>query len=158
MPKDGFTLLEVAVFLIIACILTGVGTVAVQRSRADFDLQVVAERLAQDIRSVQQRALSEQSPYYFIAFYPVSNDYSIKKSAKLSPVKIAEVKLPHSVGIYTTNFESNKLLISAQGTVLRGGTITLIDRSTGKLKYVIVASITGRVRVSDLPPDKWENI
>jgi type II secretory pathway pseudopilin PulG len=156
--KNGFMLLEVVISLLIAGILIGLVAVGVQRSCTSFNLQIAAERLAQDIRSVQQRALSEKSSNYFIAFYPASNHYSIKKSAGLSPLKIAEIKLPRGVGLYTTNFESNKLLVSAQGTVSCGGTITLIDRSTGRLKYVIVASITGRVRVSDLPPKNWENV
>jgi hypothetical protein len=33
-----------------------------------------------------------------------------------------------------------------------GGTVTIRDQKTNKFMFVIVASITGRVRVSDQPP------
>ncbi|MDK2881439.1 MAG: hypothetical protein PWQ99_1214 [Clostridia bacterium] len=153
---NGFTLLEVAVTLVIAGVLFACGAVELRMLRTDFNLQFAADRLAADIRSVQQRALGEKTPDYYIDFYTHIDTYRVKKWDTPFSRVITEVRLPQGVDLYSTNFQDNRLVINAKGLPPRGGTIILKSRETGKLKYVIVASITGRVRVSDRPPESWE--
>jgi Tfp pilus assembly protein FimT len=40
------------------------------------------------------------------------------------------------------------------GRASQGGTVTL--KAENKIKYVIVLNTTGRIRVSDTPPESWE--
>lgn len=152
----GFTLLETIIALLIAAIIcAGFGAV-VGQSRSGMDLQMAAERLVQDIRGLQQRALTEQCSNYFILFDRINGAYYLRKTA--SPdVTLAWVRLPRTVALESTNFDNNKLYLSAQGLPYpRGGTITLRDKRSAKFKYVIIASVTGRVRSSDRPPESWE--
>ena len=46
------------------------------------------------------------------------------------------------------------LSFSASGSPASGQTIMLYSRSLGKIRYVIVAAVTGRVRISTTPA--WE--
>lgn len=155
--RNGFTLLEVSISLIIMGLLFAVGAVEFRMSRSCFHLQFAADRLAADIRSIQQRALSEKTSDYYFVFYPHIDTYRTKKWATPFSLVIAEVKLPRDVDLYSTNFPDNSMGINDQGLPLpHGGTIILRNRATGRLKYVIVASVTGRVRVSDNPPESWE--
>jgi Tfp pilus assembly protein FimT len=145
------------VTLVIASVLFAFGAVELRMLRTDFNLQFAADRLAADIRSVQQRAVGEQTADYYIDFYTHIDTYRVKKWDTPFSRVITEVRLPQGVDLYSTNFPDNHMGINAEGLPLpHGGTITLRNRVTGKLKYVIVASITGRVRVSDHPPESWE--
>ncbi len=120
-----------------------------------YSLDAAARQLAEDIRITQQQALNEESASYFLQLYPYDpyNDwYEIKKGS----LRVARVKLPKSVDMYPTNFSGNKIVISARGTAVAGGTVTLRERASGRFKYVIVTPVTGRVRVSDSPPENWE--
>jgi len=155
--SNGYTLLETTITLLIAGIFL-VGIVpGLKRFMAGANLQMAADRLVENIREVQQRALSEQCAQYFILFNRSNGTYYIRKTASPEAVTIAVVRLPDTVAIENTNFDDNKLLISAKGLPWpRGGTITLRDKGTARFKYVIIASITGRVRSSDQPPESWE--
>jgi hypothetical protein len=93
--------------------------------------------------------LSESCSLYMIDFYP--DKYVIKKSSHSVAIIIDAVYLPQGIRIDNTNFSEGKIRFSAEGTP-RGGTVTLRDQKTNKFMFVIVASITGRVRVSDQPP------
>ncbi|MGB9792913.1 MAG: pilus assembly FimT family protein [Thermacetogeniaceae bacterium] len=152
----GLTLLETIIALLIAAIVcAGFGTVA-GRSRSGMDLQMAADQLVQEIRGLQQRALTEQCSNYFILFDRASGSYYLRKSG-FPDVTLSRVYLPRTVALENTNFDKNKLYISAQGLPYpRGGTVTLRDKRNSKFKYVIIASVTGRVRSSDTPPESWE--
>lgn len=158
----GFTILEVTFVLLIAGIFFVGLAPGIKRISAGTNLVLAADRMAADIRVLQQRALSEQSAEYFITFNPApENTYRLKQSRHPVAETIAFVRLPEAVELDTTNFESagrrHMLLVSAKGKPSpRGGAITLRNKMTGQVKYVIIASITGRVRVSDSPPKNWE--
>lgn len=152
----GFTLLETIIALLIAAVVcVGFGAV-VGQSGSGMDLQMAADRLVQDIRGLQQRALTEQCSSYFILFDCASGSYYLRKSG-YPDTTLARVCLPRTVALESTNFDKNKLYLSAQGLPYpRGGTITLRDKRNSRFKYVIIASVTGRVRSSDRPPESWE--
>lgn len=157
----GFTLIEIVIVLMIIAVLMTSAAWSFKGFMAAVNLQIAGDRLVQEIRNTQQSALAENSTEYsyFMQFYPDPvNAYVIKRSATPGPIILATVRLPGSVTLVTTNFDSQMLSISNRGIPARGGTITLKNRVNGKLRYVIVASITGRVRVSDRPPESWEII
>jgi len=149
---DGFTLMEMIIVLLIICIVFISAGPLTGKAFSYFNLQHTASRMAADIREMQQRAVSESSSDYLIEFF--DDRYIMKKAMSSKPDIIATVHLPGSVSIKHNNFSSNKLYISAKSSYgQRGGTITIKERDSGKSVFVIVAAITGRVRVSDEPPE-----
>lgn len=157
-PSSGFTLLEISVTLLIVGVLVAGVTPGLRSALGDFYLESSARELAEHIQELEQTSLSEESADYYIQFYLSPTDiYLVKKAANSLPLVVASVGLPPTVSLQNTSFNKHKLFISARGTPYpKGGTITLKDEVSGRLKYVIVASITGRVRISDRPPESWE--
>jgi type II secretory pathway pseudopilin PulG len=145
----GFTIIEVTIVLLIISIVFIAALPVTGKAASFFNLKHSANQMAADIREVQQRALSESCSLYMIDFYP--DKYVIKKSSHSVAIIIDAVYLPQGIRIDNTNFSEGKIRFSAEGTP-RGGTVTLRDQKTNKFRFVIVASITGRVRVSDQPP------
>jgi prepilin-type N-terminal cleavage/methylation domain-containing protein len=148
--STGFTIIEVTVVLLIISIVFIAALPVTGKAASFFNLRHTANQMAADIREVQQRALSESSSLYMIDFYP--DKYVIKKSSHSVAIIIDAVYLPQGIRIDDTNFSEDQIRFSAEGTPNMGGTVTLRDQKTNKFMFVIVASITGRVRVSDQPP------
>lgn len=149
MSDNGFTIIEITVVLLISGLLVCTAGSGIRKGTAFFNLQYSAQKMAADIRELQQMALSEESSQYLIKF---DKDYYVmRKTAHPLPVIVANVDLPPTARIEYNNFPDQTLRLSAKGLPLQGGTITLRDQVTGKRRYVIIASITGRVRVSDQP-------
>ncbi len=149
---DGFTLIEMIIVLLIISIVFIAAGPLTGKAFSYFTLQHTAFRMAADIREMQQRAVSESSSAYLIEFF--DDRYIMKKAASGEPDKIATVRLPASVRIKNNNFPSDRLYFSinsSHGQV--GGAVTINERDSGKTVFVIVAAITGRVRVSDEPPE-----
>ena len=111
-------------------------------------LELTATQIASDIRYVQQLALAEEEAYYKICFYPNANQYIIRLGVEV--IKIGAI--PTGVKLDGTNFNDHTLRISSRGLPVNGfgGTIKLTAGK--KQKHIIVASGTGRVRVSDQAP------
>jgi prepilin-type N-terminal cleavage/methylation domain-containing protein len=148
----GFTIIEVVVVLLITGIVFITASPLTGKAAACFNLRHTAFQMAEDIRELQQRALSESSHQYLIEFYP--DHYIMKKSIHPVNIRIATVHLPNTIRVEHTNFPEDQIRFSEKGTPSpAGGSIKITDQATGKCKFVIIASITGRVRVSDKPPD-----
>jgi prepilin-type N-terminal cleavage/methylation domain-containing protein len=146
----GFTIIEVTVVLLIISIVFIATIPLTGKAASVFNLKHSANQMAANIRQVQQRALSESCSDYFI---DVRTDrYIIKKSNHPTAATIDAVYLPQGIRKYRTNFSEDEIRFSAEGTPRIGGTVILRDQKTGKFMYVIIASITGRVRVSEDPP------
>jgi len=57
---------------------------------------------------------------------------------------------------FNTRYKSQPACIFLpSGRASQGGTVTL--KAENKKKYVIVLNTTGRIRVSDTPPESWED-
>lgn len=148
---QGFTIVEVVVVLLIIGLVFITASPLTGKAAAYFNLQHTAAKMAADIRELQQRALSESSYRYFIKIYP--DRYIMRKSTHPVSTKIATVHLPTTIRIEHTNFPEHEIRFSEKGIPRpTGGKITIRDQVTGKYRYVIIASVTGRVRVSDKPP------
>jgi prepilin-type N-terminal cleavage/methylation domain-containing protein len=152
----GFTLVEVLIVFLVASVLLLVAVPQLAKALEKYSVGSAARQLAEDIRDVQQQALNEESSAYFLQLYPfdpAGDWYEIKRGSE----SLSRVKLPRGVDMVSTTFSGHSIFITARGTITAGGTVTFRARAAGdRFKYVIVSSITGRVRVSDSPPESWE--
>ncbi len=148
-------MIEVVIAMMMLAVLT-VGTVlSFTRLTATANLRLASDRLAQEIRTAQQHALAENSPYGIQFYQDPGNAYLIKPTAVyMSAVPV--VHLPASVTL-ESNFPNKMLTIPCIDGHANGGTITLTNKTNNHQRlYVIVAALTGRVRVSDRPPENGE--
>lgn len=145
----GFTLLEL---LIVMTIFSAAAAVTVPNYLVYYHnqrLEAQAHQLMSDIRYFQNLARAQESKLYNISFDINDNCYRVLNGTEV----IKKVKLYSDVQLVHTEFDLNRLMIGAAGNVVTGGTVTLASTYTKKLKYVIVASVVGRVRVSDTLPE-----
>lgn len=153
---EAHTLLEVVIVTLIALMVLAIAVPELAKPLAAARLDALAGQIAADIRTVQQRAINEESAAYFIKFYAYGERYEVRKTDHPIYVVLDRVTLPNTADLVGTTFSEDRLAFSARGTPVQGGTVTLRDRRSGRFRYVIVTSITGRVRVSDRPPESWE--
>lgn len=146
----GFTLIELLVVLFILSIILSITIPAFNNVLAGYQLDAACRQLQQDIRSTGQEALSEESTTYQINLYVGDDKYRVVDLLK--PRNYREVVMPAGVDIVYTNFQDDIIKFTLKGMPTRGGHITLRSDRTGKYRYVIVAPVTGRTRVSDDPP------
>jgi len=153
--ETGFTMIEVMIAILILAGLTAGTVLSLTRLTATVNLRLASDRLAQEIRTTQQRAFAENSPYGIQFYQDPGNAYLIKKTA----VYISDTPMVHLPASLTleSNFPKKMLTIPCLEGSANGGTITLTNKANSRQQlYVIVAAITGRVRVSDRPPESWE--
>ncbi|MGQ9497208.1 MAG: GspH/FimT family pseudopilin [Desulfotomaculales bacterium] len=153
---QGHTLLEVILVTLIISIVLAITMPEFAKPLAAAHLNALAGQMAADIRAVQQRAISEESAAYFIKFYPYGERYEVRRTGYPTYLVLNKVALPNTADLVGTTFSADRLAFSAHGTPVQGGTVTLRDKRSGRFRYVIVTPVTGRVRVSDRPPENWE--
>lgn len=156
----GFTLLELIIVLSITILFlyfTPIFPRIFDRQKLYFTASVMAE----DIRLAQQLNINQDAVYTTI--FDCQNDrYFIQRNV----YAYKKTELPGGIDLVATNFDfdnntrngcDNKLRFNTEGEPFRingflyGGHVTLRDQN-GEFLYVIVASVTGRVRVDKKPP------
>ncbi len=156
----GFVLVELVIVMMLA-ILILIFANSFSGVLNSHKLNATAGTIAQDIRLAQQLNL-DQDAVYTVLFDCVNNRYFIYKDMSL----YKKVNLPAGVKLVYTNFDfdnnpgngcDNRLRFNSRGEpfrssgILCGGHLSLSDKN-GNYLYVIVASITGRVRIdSEMP-------
>lgn len=145
--RRGYTLIELMGVISIMGVLLALAVPSYHGQIKQDRLDLTAAQIASDIRSTQQLALAEESPQYKIAFYPAENKYTVCLGTK----EIKTVIMPPGIKLKSTNFVDSTLRFSTRGISTVGGTITLACGERNK--FVVVASVTGRVRVSDTYPN-----
>lgn len=156
----GYSLIEITIVMAIIGTFAGVYFGMLGQDR--LKLNTVATMIAQDIRLAQQLNMN-QDGLYTIRFDCLNEKYFITRYTKV----YKKVELPGNVDLLGTNFDfdnnpsngyDNKLCFNTRGEPIRqnsgylyGGHVTLKDKN-GNCLYVIVASKTGRVRISAAPP------
>lgn len=147
----GFTLIELLTTMTILGILLMLAVPTYNNYLTEKRLDSAAMQIASDIRHVQQLAVATENYNYQVKFNQNSGHYQTMLGLKV----LSRIFLPDGVSIYDVYFNNdyqNKhiLCIDAKGIPHPiGGHVILFAGE--KMKYVIVASITGRVRISDKP-------
>ena len=141
----GFTLIECIITLSILSFLFFFSIPSIANLKYTFVGQAVVQKISSQLRVAKIEALN-QGKTTKIVFDLAQNKYIYTDGEG----KSTHYKLPDEVVIYRTNFQLNTLRFYNTGTPSSGGTITL--RIGNNLKYVIITPVTGRVRISDLPP------
>jgi len=150
MRSQGFSLIELIMIILIMSIIIAIAVPSIDHCLVNYQLNAECMQLQQYIRSVAQEALVKDCDNYYILLYLEEDKYKIV--APLDNKSSTMVLLPDGIDLAFSNFKHNKIIFSGKGRPVMGGCIRLENKKTGKMKYVIVATITGRTRVSDKPP------
>ncbi len=148
--SPGFTILEV---LIVLSLLTLVVSIAVLAwpSLESWSLQSAADELAVHLREARVDAIAS-GKHSEVVFYLYANCYALRFSTGTHCIE-----LPAGINYFgTTTFPGTppSVYFNYKGRPSSGGTVTLESRSGGKY-YIIMAPVTGRVRLSREPPEYW---
>lgn len=148
LDQKGVTLIELVSVLAIISIVSLIIVPRFNNVIAKYELEAAARMIASDLRLAQQMAVSK-GEYYRIIFDTTNKDrYQFVLATKI----IKQVLLPEGVQIDSTSFDGNTVIFGHSGAPQPAGTITLIGRN-GQFLFVIVAVATGRVRISEEPPE-----
>ncbi|HOL17964.1 MAG TPA: prepilin-type N-terminal cleavage/methylation domain-containing protein [Bacillota bacterium] len=157
--ESAYTLAELLCVLAILALLMAIAAPSFAGWSEMRQLQLAARTVALDMRRVQQAAITSgyTSCLQFYLRDPNKNDsYRIVDSAANT---VKRVYLPDGISVsHITFIESGgtyNLCFLRSGAPNRGGTVCLRNER-GERLYVIVTPATGRVRISNEPPDHWE--
>ncbi|SHE60550.1 hypothetical protein SAMN02745133_00771 [Desulforamulus putei DSM 12395] len=147
--NGAFTLVEVMITLILITFMLSVAMPLAADALAHYQTVTTVRKLVSDIQYTQQLATRSEDPKasFEIIFSPPQEQYTIKHGSKT----LRTEKFPVWVHLAGTNFGQpglpEILTFNIQGNPVQAGTITIINRRSGKVYYVRVAVLTGRVRV-----------
>jgi prepilin-type N-terminal cleavage/methylation domain-containing protein len=141
----GFTLIEIIVVVALIAILSTIILPDFKGSLRDYKLNFAARQMAQNIKLVQQKAMSEGIPWR-VVFESSRNCYRINQGFK----SWKQINLPDGVEFAYIGFSEKTLTFYPSGAAVPAGSIKITNRD--KSLYVIVSVATGRVRISENPP------
>lgn len=141
----GFTLFEVIFVLFLSSLLCAFAIPTLYHLQEKFVLLSAAYQVASIIRLARIEAIEGEVQTRVI--FDITGNSVVFRGKESRSVRY---KMPSGVSLYTTNFPSHELRFLSRGTPLCGGTVVLRTRS--RRKYVIIAPVIGRVRLSDTPP------
>jgi len=138
--SSGFTILELLIVISIISIISAFSFPHLLNWQTSLLGKLTAQRIASDLRLAKIEAL-RTGAITKITFDP-AQDLFIYRGCNSQP-KI--VNFPKGVDLYTTNFSQHTISFYPTGTPSMGGTITI--RVNGKLMYLTITPVTGRVRI-----------
>jgi len=155
--EQAFTLAELLCVIGLLSLLLLIAVPAMADLGANRSLEIAARTMAIDLRKTQQKAITAGwSQYVEFRKDARGNDIYRLKDGKTS--EYVNISLPEGITIQANNFPLSgsvrTLRFMRSGAPVPGGTVTLQNRA-GKILYVIVTPGTGRVRVSETPPENW---
>lgn len=148
--QQGLVLAELLTVLLILAILAAVAIPAML-SFGQWPLRAASQEMAGRIREARQTAMASGTVCY-VVFFEESHRYRLEL-----PTGYVWVSLPAGISFGGTNFplltKTGRPTVSFRftGAPNRGGHLILRDQG-GKRRYLIVAPVTGRVRISETPP------
>lgn len=155
----GLTLIELLGVILIISLLMATIYPAVRYTKADYKVEAVAIKMARDLSRAKVYAMMSNS-YVRVTFDEsfTGRQFYYIWSYNLNFELEESYNMPTEVG-FSTNFPSaaiggEEVRFNQYGRPNRGGTVTVKNEKGEKL-YVIVAAVTGRVRVSEYPP--WDD-
>ncbi|MBE0467602.1 MAG: prepilin-type N-terminal cleavage/methylation domain-containing protein [Candidatus Desulforudis sp.] len=155
----GFSMLEIVVVMVIGAVLVAVALPNFNKLMTRHQLDTAARQLAADLREARERAQTERTPYE-VKFFKEADRYVIRKYVQGQGFYLVHsVELPPRVDMFYAKFfgqvQDHVLWFNSFGEpsgAAANGAVGLKTRAGGELRYVIISK-TGRVRVSDQPPD-----
>lgn len=146
----GFSLLELLVTAALITMICGMSMMRLGSGLAEQELSAAALELAADLRWMQQVSTNSPAsaggfPFFMVFEGAGRGGYLVRSGVNV----VKRMSLPASV-----QFGNSPPLVSfaASGSPSPGGlTIILQSRQLGKSLYVIIAAVSGRVRVSGVP-------
>ena len=148
---SGFSLLELLIVVALISMICGMSMMRLGGGLAEQELSAAALEMAADLRWMQQ--VSVNSPvsaggsFFCMVFDRSGGSYYVREGVQI----VKRSFLPGSVSLGNS---PPIISFSASGSPASGQTIMLYSRSLGKFRYVIVAAVTGRVRISTT--SAWE--
>ena len=150
--RGGFSLLELLIVTAMISMICAMGMLRLGDSLSGAELSAAALELAADLRWMQQASVNSPvgagGPFYSLAFnqstgagYVVKAGLNVYKRG-VFPDSVRLANLPAAVSF------------SGSGSPANAQTIALKSLRTKKNRYVIIAAVTGRVRISDVAA--WE--
>ncbi len=152
--SPGYSLVELLMVVGISFLVLVVVFPVCKSSNTHQALFMAARQMAQDIRACQQENMCAPGMNVEIVFDVVGDCYYLVSGVKI----LRKVVLPAEVDLAAVRFSDrgNALSFNSSGVPRPGGgTVTLKGRNESFFYYVIVAPVTGRVRVSPTPPASW---
>lgn len=149
---SGFSLLELLVVTAMISMICGMGMMRLGESVAEYELSAAALELAADLRWMQQMAVnspaSSGGPFYLMIIdHSTCARYQIAAATKT----LKWTRLPDSVRLADVQ---EKIMFNSNGSPYKARSFVLQSLRLKKNRYVIVAAVTGRVRISNTPV--WE--
>ena len=145
--RGGFSLLELLVVTAMISMICAMGLLRLGNCLATAELSAAALELAADLRWMQQASVNSPvgagGPFYSITFNQASGGGYVVK-AGLNVHK--RVVFPESVRLANL---PQAISFTMVGSPTRAQSIALKSLRTNEVRYVIVAAVTGRVRLSD---------
>lgn len=120
-------------------VLGGIGFSAGAETLDNYRLEKAAKILASDLRETREKAVAENA-WQQIKFYPDANLYRILRSG----VWVQDVQFEKGVTLKSGTID---ISFYASGVPSAGATI-ILGNNRGKELKVIIAPVTGRVRIS----------
>ncbi len=148
-----YTLIELLCVVALLGIMIVIAVPAVHGLGQRNNLEIAARTMASEMRKAQQKAITAGCGQII--------EFRFKDSYRITDGKTEEtyyVHLPEGIALRAVNFPMSDrvryLRFNYNGAPSSGGTVTLINNS-GAVLYVIVTPATGRVRISEEPPEHW---
>lgn len=144
--RSGFTLVELLIAVALILMICLAGILRLGDSIQENELSAAALALAADLHFLRQLSANSPvgagGPIYSMSFdHAGGQAYQINAGVKI----IKRISMPASVTIKNS---PRPIGFSSSGSPSQGQTIMLQSRR-GKIRYVILAAVSGRVRVSE---------
>ena len=141
--KDGFTLLEVVVTVVVMSLLATLAMPTIQKSYNQFRLDTAIVQLHKDIRWAQKLADQAQGQVS-ITFFQDKQPYRYIIQTVSDRTRVKTVELPNGL----TKFQASTIFINPDKTFTKNNHV-LIQK--GEVRRYVYYYQTGRSRVSSVP-------
>lgn len=154
MKQQGVTFLELVICLGILSIIGSSSLFSLGQSLRKQELESASLLLAADLRWLQQLSINERSiATAYLLVFKQTRPYGYDITANTQTVKT--VLFPRSV---TLHVPYPRISFGRSGAPLLGAqTISLESGKLHSWKYVILAPVTGRIRLSETSPHQGED-